>query len=145
MLRLGIVLLTAGAALAAPVPKAIKKAPVLDGRWEAITLRASGNDFTRADPWVWDIDGDTVTRHAKQKDGSLLLDGPATLTRPDAKQPDEVDYLLPSGNQHTLFRARIEVSGNELVINFANVNDPRPLDMTELKSGYFYRFKRVDK
>jgi uncharacterized protein (TIGR03067 family) len=146
MLRLGIVvLLSAGAALAAPVPKALKKAPALDGRWEAVALRASGNAFTRTDPWVWDIDGETVTRHAKQKDGSLLADGPATLTRPDARQPDEVDYLLPSGQQSTLFRARIEVSGDELVINFANVNATRPPDMTELKDGYHYRFKRVEK
>ena len=145
MLRLGIVLLAAGTALAAPVPKALKKAPVLDGRWEAVTLRASGNDFNRAEPWVWDFDGDTIARHYRQKDGTLRPDGSASLTRPDAKQPNEVDYLLPSGNQPTLFRARIEVSGDELVINFANVNDPRPPDMTELKNGYHYRFKRVEK
>lgn len=145
MLRLGIALLAAGTALAAPVPKALKKPVTLDGRWEAITLRASGNDFTRSSPWVWEFDGDTITRHYKQPDGSLLADGPATLARPDAKQPAEVDYLLPSGQESILFRARIEVTGDELIINFANVNDPRPPDMTELKNGYYYRFKRVEK
>ena len=144
MLRLGIALLAA-VSVAAPVPKALKKSATLDGRWEATTLRASGNAFNRSDPWVWDIDGDAVTRHLRQKDGSLLGDGTATLVRPDAMQPFEVDYLVPSGKESVLFRARVEVSGDELVINFANVNDPRPPDMTELKNGYFYRFKRVEK
>jgi hypothetical protein len=139
------VLLTAAVGVAAPVPKALKKAATLDGRWEAVALRSSGNDFTRSSPWVWDFDGDKITRHYKQPDGSLQPDGPATLDRPDAKQPNEVDYLLPSGKESILFRARIEVTEDELVINFANVNEPRPPDMTELKSGYHYRFKRVEK
>lgn len=145
MRRLGLVLLIAGIVVAAPVPKALKKSVTLDGRWEAVALRSSGNAFDRADPWVWDFDGDKISRHYRQKDGSLLSDGPATLARPDDKRPDEVDYLLPSGKESVLFRARIEVTGDELVINFAQVNEPRPPDMTELKSGYHYRFKRVEK
>ncbi len=146
MLRTCVVALLATAAVgvAAPVPKALKKPVTLNGRWEAVALRASGNAFDRGSPWVWDFDGDAVTRYAKQPDGSLQPDGPATLARPDAKQPNEVDYLLPSGKESILFRARIEVTGDELVINFAQVNDPRPPDMTELKNGYHYRFKRVE-
>lgn len=144
MFRIGVaLLLTAAAGVAAPVPKALKKAATLDGRWEAVALRSSGNDFTRSSPWVWDFDGDNVSRHYKQPDGSLQPDGPATLVRPDAALPNEVDYLLPSGKDSILFRARVEVTGDELVINFANVNDPRPPDMTELKNGYHYRFKRL--
>jgi hypothetical protein len=134
------VVLSAAVGIAAPVPKALRKSAPLDGRWEAVALRSSGNDFTRSSPWVWDFDGDKVTRHYKQPDGSLQPDGPATLVR-----PNEVDYLLPSGKESILFRARIEVTADELVINFAQMNDPRPPDMTELKKGYHYRFKRVEK
>jgi hypothetical protein len=93
---------------------------------------------------VWDFDGEKVTRHYKQGDGTLRTDGPATLTRPDAGKPDEVDYSLPSGNSSVLFRARIQISGDELVINFAEANADRPPDMTELKQGYYYKFKRVE-
>lgn len=145
MLRFGIVLLTAAACVAAPVPKSLKRSPTLNGRWESVELRSSGNVFARDTTWVWDIDGETVTRHNKQRDGSLLPDGPAALTRPDAGRLDEVDYTLSPGNQPSLFRARVEVTRDELVINFANVNDPRPPDMAELPNGYLYRFKRVEK
>jgi hypothetical protein len=138
-------LVFAAVATAAPVPKALKKAPTLNGAWEATTLRSSGNDFLNANNlWVWEFEGENVTRRYRQKDGTLRPDGPATITRPDAAKPSEIDYHLPSGNQTVLFRARIEVTADELVINFAETNDPRPPDMTELKRGYFYRFKRVE-
>lgn len=143
----GVVLLlvVAGTALAAPVPKALKKAPTLNGVWEATTLRSSGNDFLNANNlWVWEFDGENVTRRYRQKDGTFRPDGPATIARPDPAKPSEIDYHLPSGNQTVMFRARIEVTADELVINFAETNDPRPPDMTELKRGYFYRFKRVE-
>lgn len=145
MLRaLAALALTASAALAAPVPKSVKaKGPAVDGRWEAVLLKSSGNDFTKSRPWVWVIEGEAVTRYHPQADGTLQLDGPATLARPEDARPDEFDYHLPSGGQSVLFRARVEVKGDELVINFAEVNDPRPADMTELTRGYFYRFKRV--
>jgi hypothetical protein len=145
MLRTTAVLVLAATAVAAPVPKALKKQPTLDGRWEAVALRSSGSDFLKNTPWVWDFDGEKVTRHLKQGDGSLRADGPATLTRPDESRPDEVDYILPSGNSSVLFRARIEVTADELVINFAEANATRPPDMTELKQGYYYKFKRVEK
>jgi len=139
-------LIAAGVCVAAPVPKSLKKAPPLDGRWEAITLRSSGSSFlNQSNLWVWDFDGEKITRHYRQPDGTMRQDGTATLTRPNATQPQEVDYSLPSGNSSVLFRARIEIEGDELTINFANSNDARPPDMTELKNGYYYRFKRVEK
>lgn len=146
MTRAVALLLLAAAGLpAAPVPKALKKEPTLNGVWEATTLRSSGSDFLNQNNlWVWEFDGESVSRRYRQKDGTLRPDGQATITRPDAAKPSEVDYHLPSGNQSMLFRARIEVTADELVINFAEANDPRPPDMTELKRGYFYRFKRVE-
>lgn len=146
MSRVAVVTLLAAAVVAAaPVPKALKpKVPLLDGRWEAVVLRSSGSDFTKSTPWVWDIKGETVTRHMKNGDGTLRLDGTATLTRPDPDRPADMDYTLPGGNGGSLFRAVVEVVGDELVINFAELNQPRPHDMTELKSGYYYKFKRVE-
>jgi uncharacterized protein (TIGR03067 family) len=146
MTRVAVALLLAGSAVAAPVPKALKpKAPPLEGRWEAVVLRSSGNDFTKSTPWVWEISGETVTRHVKNGDGTLRLDGTATLTRPDPDRPADMDYTLPSGNgPGSLFRAVVEVSGDELVINFAELNQARPPDMTELRSGYYYKFKRIE-
>lgn len=140
------VLLASAVAVAAPVPKSLKKAPALDGRWEATILRSSGGNFlNQSNLWVWDFDGEKVTRHYKQPDGTMRQDGTATLTRPDASSPQEVDYNLPSGNSSTLFRARIEIDGDELTINFAEANETRPPDMTEMTRGYYYRFKRVEK
>jgi hypothetical protein len=138
------VLVFAAGVSAAPVPKALKKEPTLNGIWEATTLRSSGSDFLNANNlWVWEFDGENVTRKYRLRDGTIRPDGTATIARPDPANPSEIDYHLPSGNQTVLFRARVEVTADELVINFAQTNDPRPPDMTELKSGYFYRFKRV--
>lgn len=144
MLRATAILLLATTAVAAPVPKAVKaKVRSVDGTWEAVLLHSSGADFTKSTPWVWEISGETVTRHLRQPDGTLRLDGTATLTRPDPTRPDEMDYTLPNGDSGSLFRAVVEVNGDELTINFAELNQTRPPDMTELKSGYLYRFKRV--
>ena len=144
MLRVCVLLVCASAVFAAPVPKGIKAKLTVDGKWEAVLLKSSGNDFTKSSPWLWEISGETVTRYRPQADGSVLPDGTATFTRPDPTHPDEVDYTLPNGGgAGTLFRARVEIQDGELVINFANVNADRPPDMTELKDGYYYRFKRV--
>lgn len=137
------VLLTAAVGVAAPVPKALKKQPSLDGRWEAVLMHASQRDIIQGNTTVWDISGDKLTRSFKQPDGTLRSNLTLTITFPDSSKPDELDY--GTGPNETLFRARILLTAEELTIRFADANAPRPADMTEGNDGYYYQFKRIEK
>lgn len=146
MLRLGLVLLTTAAvAVAAPVPKTLKRKPTLDGRWQAVSMNQAGRDIMSTRPTVWDIAGSTVTRYTAGPNGTLTGDTIInTITTPDPARPDEVDYVQTIGNTKILFRARLRVTADELIIRFADQDAPRPDDLTEGTDGWLYRFKRAE-
>jgi hypothetical protein len=138
-----VLLLAGGVAVAAPVPKALKRQPTLDGRWEAVLMHSGQQDILAGNTTVWDISGEKLTRSFKQPDGTLRSNLTLTITFPDKSKPDELDY--GSGPNEVLFRARITLTADELTIRFADQNAPRPADMTEGTDGYYYQFKRVEK
>ena len=142
--RIVVLLLLASAGVAAPVPKSLKKPPSLDGRWEAVTMKKGEADVSRSNPTVWDIRGDTVTRYYREPDGSLRADrATATISWPDSSRRDEIDYTLNSGATKSLFRARIKLSGDEVVVRFAEQDAPCPTDLTEGEDGWYYVYRRV--
>ncbi len=145
MTRVFVVLLViASAAVAAPVPKSLKKAVTLDGRWEAVTMKQGEADVSRSNPTVWDVRGDTVTRYFREPDGTLRADGTtATLSCPDSSRRDEIDYTLNNGPTKSLFRARIKLTADEVVIRFAEQDAPRPADLSEGRDGWHYVYRRV--
>jgi uncharacterized protein (TIGR03067 family) len=139
-------LLAAGVCSAAPVPKSLKKQVTMDGRWEAVLMRNGGSDVSKSNPTVWDVRGDTITRSYRQPDGTLQADTySAVITRPDTSRPDEIDYTLVQGQSKSLFRAVVKVTAEELTVRFAELNAPRPTDVTEGTDGWYYVFRRVEK
>ncbi len=139
-----IALLAGGPSVAAPVPRSLKQPPTLDGRWEAVTMTQGGTDVSRSNPTVWDIRGDTVTRYYRESDGSLRADSAtATITWPDSARRDEIDYTVNNGATKALFRARLKLTADEVVVRFADLDAPRPADLTDGKDGWYYVYRRV--
>ncbi len=137
--------LLAGVAVAAPVPKSLKKSLTLEGRWEAVTMKKGGADVSRSNPTVWDIRGDTVTRSFREPDGTLRADATtATISWPDTTRRDEIDYTLNNGAMKSLFRARVKLTADEVVIRFAELDAPCPADLSEGQEGWYYVYRRVN-
>jgi uncharacterized protein (TIGR03067 family) len=145
MVRPLVLLLLASAVVAAPVPKSLKKPATLDGRWKVAAMTLSGRDVSANSPTVWDIREGVITRHFTNPDGSLRAEGlTITITAPDPTKPDEVDYVHEDGQQKFKWRARLRLTGDELVIRFTGSDAALPDDVTDDKDGYLYRFKRVE-
>jgi hypothetical protein len=146
MLRSLVVLLLAALPLvAAPVPKSIKpKAANLDGRWEIVELWSGMADVTTLNPWVWEIQGETLTIHVNEG-GTLKVHDPktkTTLVRPVTGGADDIDYVRDEGTPR-LFPGIIVVTESELVICFDSPGNPRPTERKPFPSGWYYRFKRI--
>jgi hypothetical protein len=146
MPRALVVLLAAAvsAAVAAPVPKSLKKPLTLEGRWEAVTMTQGGIDVSRSNPNVWDIREDSLTRYYREPDGSLRADlATVTITWPDPSRRDEIDYTVNYTASTALFRARIKLTADEVVVRFAEMDAARPAELTDGKDGWYYVFRRV--
>lgn len=148
MARALVALLFASAAplVAAPVPKALKNSPTLEGKWVTTERHVGGSDMT-ASPWVWEVKGTNLHTFARQRDGTLtpdFTDDRITLSAPDAARPTEIDYLYVSGNQKILWRGLMKWDGEEFVICFGEQEKDRPAEVKNDRSVYsYYRFKRL--
>jgi uncharacterized protein (TIGR03067 family) len=144
--RLLALLLLASAAVAAPVPKAVKaKAPPLDGRWECVELNANNSDATKSNPWVWDIDGEKLTIH-RRINGELRPNEQnmaTSLTWPDPAKPEEVDYIRTGRNSKQVFKGRFVVDGDKLTICYATDGGDRPTEMKIDQRYHYVRFTRA--
>lgn len=146
MLRSTVLLACLSSAVAAPVPKALKAKPTLDGTWEATSMTCNGQNTLPGNTTVWVIKGDTLVRHRRQEDGTLNsvdASSPISLVA-DRDRPGEIDYTSSAGKAGTLFRARYEVTKDEFVISFGDVDGERPAELKEGVGTYFYKFKRVE-
>jgi uncharacterized protein (TIGR03067 family) len=148
MLRVPAVLLAvASAALAAPVPKAVKaRGKTLEGTWEATSMTMNGRDIIQGNTSVWVIRGDTLVRNSRGPDGSLVPSNPNLPIefKADPDRPGELDYTDRNGGQANLWRALYEVNGDEFTISFGDLNADRPAELKEGVGVYFYKFKRVE-
>jgi hypothetical protein len=144
--RSALVLLTASAALAAPVPKALKaKTFALDGVW--VTAERVKNGQVITDPWVWQINGETLTPCYLNPDRTLQPTYPRTavmtFTRPDPDKPDEFDYQFKDAGSSYHYRGRVEWDGDEWVFCFGEAGAARPAEVKAGKDVNYYRFKRL--
>lgn len=135
----------AAVGFAAPVPKAVSKAPKLDGKWEIAELNANGTDVTAYNPWVWEIDGERVNTFFN-KNGRLLAsdqDEKTALVRPSGGGPTDIDYVLDRGGNKLVFQGLIAVVGDELTVCFSDPGLDRPAEAKVGKSVQYLRFTRV--
>ncbi|MFY7952861.1 MAG: TIGR03067 domain-containing protein [Armatimonadaceae bacterium] len=139
-------LLFTSLAVAAPVPKAVKaKAPSLDGRWECVELNANDSDATKANPWVWDIEGEKLTIH-RRINGELRpneMNMTTTLAWPDPAKPEEVDYHRNGNGTKSVFKGRFVIDGDKLTVCYATDGGDRPSELKADKRYHFVRFKRI--
>ncbi len=148
MVRALVALLFASAAplVAAPVPKALKNSPTLEGKWVTVERHVGGSDMT-ASPWVWEVAGTKLSTFGQQRDGTLTPDfttDAITLSAPDPAKPSEVDYLYTSGERKILWRGLMEWDGEGFVICFGEQEKDRPTEVKNDRSVYsYYRFKRL--
>lgn len=148
MLRSLFVLLVAAAALvAAPVPKSLKAKASLNGRWELVEQNHLGKDEPNFPKWMWVIDGEQLT--FRRPDGGGVYQPSethlkASLVPATGGQTGAMDYLTESGGSTTVYRALIELDGDQLIVCFENRgNAERP---TQAKPGpriLHFRFKRT--
>ncbi len=143
MLRSLVVLVLVAVPLAAaPVPKVAKpKAASLDGKWEIVELWSGLSDVAKLNPWVWEIQGETVTIYVNHTD-KLTLHDPRTVTtlvQPQNGGSEDIDYVRDDGTPQ-LFPGTVVVSDTELIICFDSPGKARPTERKPFQSGWYYRF-----
>jgi hypothetical protein len=142
-----LALLFASAAVAAPVPKALKAATDvnLDGKWEVVELWSGMSDVAKLNPWVWEIKGESLTVFIQEK-GTLKLYDPnmkTTLTRPADGGADAIDYLRDDGKSPMTFKGTAVIENEQLILCFDGPGKPRRVERAPFQSGWYYKFKRV--
>lgn len=152
-----LTLLAAGVAVAAPVPKDLKKKADLSGTWEITEMFSAGNKVNGAAPNKWVIDaagGLTIER--ANVNGAVAIRQPVnrptyTLVKPDGGAENALDYTItyPAGNSRS-YQGVVEVDGDTLRYFYATSNPnggavvERPTEVKAHTSGVLYVFKRVE-
>lgn len=154
MLRLALLAaaVTSTAALAAPVPKDLKKQPAtLDGRWEVVEYHSNGRKVNSATSITWVIDGQNLSIERVNKAGGVLAK-PAnvnyTLVKPDGGAANALDYTYNYTNGATPPRTMpgvFEVDGDTLKYCYSNtVGGERPAGCEPAQGTLMYVFKKAE-
>ena len=150
---LALVLFTVPLA-AAPVPKALKKAPAsLDGTWEVVEYHSNGNKVNNTVAIKWVIDGQNLSI---ERNNPRLVGGglraPAnvsySLVKPDGGPVNALDYTINFANGVTPTRTMpgvFEFDGESLKFCWANVvnGGERPAKCEPAEGTILYVFKRL--
>lgn len=140
------ILLAPALTLAAPVPKSLRKADPLDGRWDVVSMTVRGADATAMNPDVWVIRGGKVTRFSKGRDGTLYPLAPQfayALER--GQEAGHVDYVFGVGSAEAMrFAGLFTLDGDTLTLAHGiNVDSPRPSDLKPGRGVTVFQFKRM--
>lgn len=133
-------------AVAAPVPKSLKKPSPLDGRWDVVAMNFDGVDATAMNPDVWVIRGEKVTRFSKGRDGTLHPLAPQfayALER--GAEADHINYVFGAGRVGAMqYSALFTQDGDTLTLAHGTTSDkPRPSDLKPGRGITVLQFKRV--
>jgi uncharacterized protein (TIGR03067 family) len=154
MFRLALVALAlaSAAAVAAPVPKDLKKKEAkLDGTWEVVEYHSNGVKVNSAAAIKWVIDGQNLTIERNNPKGGIAV-RPATVTytlvKPDGGAANALDYTYNYTNGAIPSRAMpgvFELDGDSLKFCWTtNVNGERPAECAPAQGNFLYVFKRAD-
>jgi uncharacterized protein (TIGR03067 family) len=140
--------LLASVAAAAPVPKALKAKPTLDGRWELVEQNYQGKNQPDFPKWMWVIDGEKLTYCRPDQGGKYVpseTNVRAALTRAEGGSADDFDYVYNSGPNATVYKSVVVRDGDELVVCFgtAGNNGARPSEAKPGADRQYFRFKRA--
>ncbi len=127
---------------AAPVPKALKKAPAsLEGnwRWESQETNGKVSPAPPSDYCLWKVAGDNMTLSTEK---GTMKDEPCGLV--SATNADGVrafEYTVNSNGYHR--RGVCEVDGDTLRVAYTHDNKVPPAAVKGDNGGVVYVFKRV--
>jgi len=136
------------AALAAPVPKGLKKVPApLDGTWQVVEWHSGGNRMALTADIRWTIEGEALTVEGVSGGATAGFSADATRTvkRPAGGAANAIDYTSTSdgGARHSFRPAVFELDGDTFKICLsAAANGPRPAECKS-SEGVLYVLKRV--
>lgn len=132
--------LFAGSLIAAPVPKAVKSHPSLDGTWQVVAWYQDDVRLPLEDD-RWTIDGETLT--VAGPNYSKLLTH--SLKRPEGGADNALDYAIShdDGTIHSSMRAVFELDGDTFKICLGDDRKARPTECKPVKGTTTLVFKRV--
>ncbi|MCU0704311.1 MAG: TIGR03067 domain-containing protein [Fimbriiglobus sp.] len=153
MYRLAILVVLVGSlAVAAPVPKDLRKKPAnLNGVWEVVEYHVNGNKSNSTISTKWVIDGESLTIERVAKGGAVI--GKAAnvsyfLVKPEGGPANALDYTYVYTNNAIPSRAMpgvYELDADTLKFCWTNTpNGERPGECKPAQGNLMYVFKRVD-
>lgn len=135
------------AALAAPVPKEVKKRPAdLNGTWEVVEYHTGGNKVNLANT-KWVIDGESlqIQRNNAALPGKLAVT--YSLKKPQGGADNALDYVLTydenAGRPPRTNPGVFELDGDTLKFCWSSRGE-RPTECKPDQTNFMYVFKRVD-
>lgn len=147
-----LAVLVASFAVAAPVPKDLKKSVSLDGTWEVVEYHSNGNKVNSTLTIKWVIDGQNLTIERTNPKLGGAIARPAgisySLVKPEGGAANALDYTInyvngvnPSRSMPGVF----EADGDSLKFCWTNAtNGERPTKCEPAQGTIMYVFKRVD-
>ena len=140
ILAFALLLAAAPFAIAAPVPKELKKEEKLDGVWELISLESFGQ--TRVPPKQrWKFEGEKIVVEQGIPNGAARVRPPVTIKVDAGALPKSLDYN--AGGERNMRPAIYEVDGDTLRILLNARSTDRPKLMKSDEAFVMYVFKRV--
>ena len=135
--------------VAAPVPKALKKRPALDGVWQVVEWHSGNAQLQLTDEVLWKIDGETLAVEGKNTatPAGFVANANRTMKKPEGGADNAIDYtILPTDGSRPSFRPSVfEVDGDTFTICLTDThNGPRPAECKPSGDTVTYVLKRVD-
>jgi hypothetical protein len=150
-LTLCCLLVVAGVATSAPIPKSLKKKTVsLEGRWSLASMNYNGQALNGNSGQVWAITNDELVI----EDGANGVRRNNTVNYKFAPVEGEgdncVDWTIHynnAGNSNYVYRGRIKFTedGFDFAFNANGRDTTRPDSVEAGTNRYFYTFKKAEK
>ena len=137
-------------AVAAPVPKALKKSSGLDGEWVLVEWYSGESRMQLTDDVRWAIDGEqlTVTSTKQAVPVGFAANATRTVRRPEGGAADAIDYTInfTDGSAPSFRPAVFELSGDTFKICLSDThNGARPPECKPTRDSMLYVLKRAAK
>jgi uncharacterized protein (TIGR03067 family) len=138
-------------AVAAPVPKAVKKQSPLDGTWEVVEWYSNGNKVNAAATTIrWTIDGENLTIDRLANNRGVIIRKAAnppvyTLVKAEGEGKNAVDYTITynGGARTVTYPGLFETDGDDLKFCYGLQGKSRPAECKAEETNVLYVFKRV--
>ena len=140
MLRTTILylVLVAIAAIAAPVPKEVKRGVALEGSWEVVELHMQGQAIDTYNGAVWNITKELIKIDHPDSTGMPALSNKIISVEITATSKN-LDY---TNSQGIVRKCIFEIDGDSITLCIPLTTD-RPEELKAGQNNLLYKFKRV--